>query len=133
MRLLRESWKRELLSEEGKTTEDFKKDLDVKWKIDLFDSNNPILKPVTIPKVSSELNSGIIESKNQFPKFSEIIPEYLNFMRKNKRRLSSIDETEVSYLDFIEIVGDKPISDYTRNDARDYRNIIQNFQKIEER
>ena len=129
MRLLRESWKRELLSEEGKTTEDFKKDLDVKWKIDLFASNNPILKPVTIPKVSSELNSGIIESKNQFPKFSEIIPEYLNFMRKNKRRLSSIDKTEVSYQDFIEIVGDKPISDFTRNDARDYRNIISKLPK----
>ena len=50
-------------------------------------------------------------------------------MRKNKRRLSSIDETEVSYLDFIEIVGDKPISDYTRNDARDYRNIISKLPK----
>ena len=111
MRLLRESWKRELLSEEGKTTEDFKKDLDVKWKIGLFVSNTPILKPITIPKVSSELNSGIIESNNQSPKFSEIIPEYLNFMRKNKRRLSSIDETAVSYQDFIEIVGDKTISD----------------------
>ena len=101
----------------------------MKWKIDLFASNNPILKPVTIPKVSSELNSGIIESKNQFPKFSEIIPEYLNFMRKNKRRLSSIDKTEVSYQDFIEIVGDKPISDFTRNDARDYRNIISKLPK----
>ena len=82
------------------------------------------VKPITIPKVSSELNSGIIESNNQSPKFSEIISEYLNFMRKNKRRLSSIDEKAVSYQDFIEIVGDKPISDYTRNDARDYRNII---------
>ena len=50
-------------------------------------------------------------------------------MRKNKRRLSSIDETKVSYLDFIEIVGDKPISDYTRNDARDYRNIISKLPK----
>ena len=129
MRLLRESWKRELLSEEGKTTEDFKKDLDVKWKIGLFVSNTPLLKPITIPKVSSELNSGIIESNNQSPKFSEIIPEYLNFMRKNKRRLSSIDETAVSYQDFIEIVGDKPISDYTRNDARDYRNIISKLPK----
>ena len=80
-------------------------------------------------KESSELNSGIIESNNQSPKFSEIIPEYLNFMRKNKRRLSSIDETAVSYQDFIEIVGDKPISDYTRNDARDYRNIISKLPK----
>ena len=36
LRLLRESWKKKLLSEEGKTIEDFKKDLDVKWKIGLF-------------------------------------------------------------------------------------------------
>ena len=32
-------------------------------------------------------------------------------------------------LDFIEIVGDKPISDYTRNDARDYRNTISKLPK----
>ena len=42
-------------------------------------------------------------------------------MRRNKRRQSSIDETEVTYHDFIEIIGDKPISEYTRIDARDYR------------
>ena len=30
LRILRESWKRELLNDEGKTTEDFKKDLDEK-------------------------------------------------------------------------------------------------------
>ena len=76
LRILRESWKRELLNDEGKTTEAFKKDLDEKWKMGLFASN-----------------------------------------------------TEVSYLDFIEIVGDKPISDYTRNDARDYRNIISKLPK----
>ena len=45
-------------------------------------------------------------------------------MKRNKRRQSSIDETEVSYYDFIEILGDRPISDYSRNDARDYRNTI---------
>ena len=129
LRILRESWKRELLNDEGKTTEDFKKDLDEKWKMGLFASNTPAVGPITIPKVSSESYSGIIESDNQSPKFSEIIPEYLDFMRKNKRRLSSIDETKVSYLDFIEIVGDKPISDYTRNDARDYRNIISKLPK----
>ena len=45
-------------------------------------------------------------------------------MRRNKRRQSSIDETEVTYHDFIEIIGDKPISEYKKNDARDYRNAI---------
>ena len=124
LRILRESWKRELLNEEGKTTEDFKKDLDEKWKMDLFSSKTPIVRPITIPKVSSESTSEIIESDNQSPKFSEIIHEYLDFMKRNKRRQSSIDETEVSYFDLIEILGDKPISDYTRNDARDYRNTI---------
>ena len=32
LRILRESWKRELLNDEGKTSEDFKNDLEKKWK-----------------------------------------------------------------------------------------------------
>ena len=119
MRILRESWKRELLNDEGKTTEDFKKDLDEKWKMGLFASNTPAVGPITIQKVSSESYSGIFESDNQSPKFSEVIPKYLEFMKRNKRRQSSIDETEVTYQDFIEIIGDKLVSNYTRNDARD--------------
>ena len=54
LRILRESWKRELLNDEGKTTEDFKKDLDEKWKMGLFASNTPAVGPITIPKVSSD-------------------------------------------------------------------------------
>ena len=93
LRILRESWKRELLNDEGKTTEDFKKDLDEKWKMGLFASNTPAVGRITIPKLSSESYSGIIESDNQSPKFSEIIPEYLDVMRNNKRRLSSMKDS----------------------------------------
>ena len=38
--------------------------------------------------------------------------------------MSIIGETKVTYAEFIEILGDRPVSDYTRNDARDYRNAI---------
>ena len=124
LRILRESWKRELLNEEGKTTEDFKKDLDDKWKMDLFAPKTPLVRSITIPKVSSESNPEISETDAESPLFSEIIPVYLEFMTRNKRRQTSIDETEVTYQDFIQILGDRPVSDYTRNDARDYRNAI---------
>ena len=124
LRILRESWKRELLNEEGKTTEDFKKELEEKWKMSLFDSQTPLIRSKTIPETSPQSIPKIVESNNQSPKFSEVIPEYLEFMKRNKRRQSSIYETEVTYQDFIEIIGDKPVSQYTRNDARDYRNTI---------
>ena len=60
LRILRESWKRELLNDEGKTKEDFKKDIDEKWKMGLCASNTAAVGPITIPKVSSESYSGII-------------------------------------------------------------------------
>ena len=129
LRILRESWKRELLNNDGKNSEDFKKELEDKWKIGLFDSDNqtnrlksnPVIKPQSTPKVSQTGSSS--------PRFSVVYHEYLEFMKRNKRRLSSIDETEISFLDFIEIIGDKPISDYTRNDARDYRNALSRLPK----
>ena len=91
LRILRESWKRELLNEEGKTTEDFKKDLDDKWKMDLFAPKTPLVRSITIPKVSSESNPEISETDAESPLFSEIIPVYLEFMTRNKRRQNSID------------------------------------------
>ena len=124
LRILRESWKRELLNDEGKTSEDFKNDLEKKWKIGLFDSKTPPITPKSNQVISSQSITEVTETNSSSPKFSEIIPEYLEFMRRNKRRQSSIDETEVTYHDFIEIIGDKPISEYKRNDARDYRNAI---------
>ena len=118
LRILRESWKKELLNDEGKTTEDFKKELEEKWKIGLFDSRTPQIKP-----------KSNLETSSQSPKFSEIIPEYLDLMRRNKRRDTVIGETEQSYYDFLEIIGNKPIADYTRNDARDYRKALSRIPK----
>lgn len=129
LRILRESWKRELLNGDGKTSEDFKNELEEKWKLSLFDSTKPPISPVSNPLSQPSTVKETAPTSNTAPKFSEVIPQYLEFMKRNKRRLSSIGESEVTYQDFIEIIGDKPISDYTRNDARDYRNTISKIPK----
>ena len=54
LRILRESWKRELLNDEGKTSEDFKNDLEKKWKIGLFDSKTPAITPKSNQVISSQ-------------------------------------------------------------------------------
>ena len=50
-------------------------------------------------------------------------------MRRNKRREGTISETEETYKDFLEILGDKPIGDYTREDGREYRNTLTKLPK----
>ena len=44
LRILRESWKKELLNDEGKTTEDFKKELEEKWKRFIYKNMTSFLK-----------------------------------------------------------------------------------------
>jgi len=56
--------------------------------------------------------------------FSEIISKHLELMRRNKRREQTIKETEQTYEDVIELIGDKPISEYSNIDGRDYRTSI---------
>jgi integrase len=58
------------------------------------------------------------------PLFSKMYPKHLERMRENKRRERTIDETEVFYKDVIELLGDKPIGDYTKIDGRDFRNSL---------
>ena len=36
LKLIRQNWKREFLTDSGKTDEDFRNELDVKWKLGLF-------------------------------------------------------------------------------------------------
>ena len=45
-------------------------------------------------------------------------------MRDNRRREDTICETIETYKDVIELLGDKPISEYTILDGRDYRNSL---------
>ena len=50
-------------------------------------------------------------------------------MRKNRRRETTINETEGTYENIIELFGDKPISEYTNIDGRDYRNKLSKLPK----
>ena len=50
-------------------------------------------------------------------------------MRKNRRREDTIGETEGTYKELIELLGDKPVSDYTNVDGRDYRNKLSKLPK----
>ena len=67
--------------------------------------------------------------KTPSPLFSEVILKHLELMRRNKRREETIKETEQTYEDVKELLGDKPISEYTNIDGRDYRTAIISLPK----
>ena len=75
LRILRESWKRELLNDEGKTTEDFKKDLDEKWEMGLFAFNPPAVGPRRFKKY---LLNHIQESLNLIINLQSFQKSFLN-------------------------------------------------------
>ena len=54
-------------------------------------------------------------------------------MRENKRREKTIGETIETYKDVIELLGNKPIGDYTNIDGRDYRNSLLKIPKNRKR
>jgi hypothetical protein len=124
LKLMRQDWKRVLLTDSGKTDEDFRNELDEKWKLGLFGEEynkkgvvkkfEDYEKPIT-PEVKSK-------SGSPSPLFSKVYPKHLEEMKRNRRRQDTIGETEGTYQELIELIGDKPVGDYTNVDGRDYRN-----------
>ena len=115
LKLIRQNWKRDLLTDSGKTDEDLQNELEEKWKLSLFDKEHQqeeVVEPPT-PEVRSK-------SGSPSPLFSKLYPKHLEEMKKNKRRKDTIGETEGTYKELIEILGEKPVSDYTNVDGRDY-------------
>jgi len=53
-----------------------------------------------------------------------MFPKHIERMRYNKRREQTVNETIETYKDVIELLGNKPIGDYTKIDGRDYRNSL---------
>ena len=125
LKLIRQNWKKDLLNESGKTDDDFREELEEKWKLRLFgdETINSSPEPSSVPPQPS------VQSTGSSPLFSKVYPDYLDFMRRNKRREGTISETEETYKDFLEILGDKPIGDYTREDGREYRNTLTKLPK----
>jgi len=137
LKLMRQDWKRDLLNESGRNDEDFKKEIEEKWRLSLWDNVDDMILPPIIegddipdPTQPYLTQSNSIEVKynkvesSPSPLFSEVIPKHLDQLRRNKRREQTIKETQQTYEDVIELIGDKPISEYSNIDGRDYRTSI---------
>ena len=73
------------------------------------------------------------KSGSPSPLFSKVYPNHFEEMRRNERRLDIIGETEGTYEELIELIGDKPVGDYTNVDGRDYRNTLSKLPKNRKR
>ena len=134
LKVLRETWKRDLLNGERKTVNEYEQELEDKWKLDLFieeksESHEP---SIIIEDSASEPKEPYIvtpSSPSPSPLFSEVTPKHLELMRRNKRRKETIGETEQTYEDVKELIGDKPIGEYTNLDGRNFRTAIISLPK----
>ena len=141
LKLMRQDWKRDLLNETGKNDEDFKNEIEEKWKLSLWDNVDDVIIPPIIegdipePQEPYLVNSQSIEVKynkvksSSSPFFTTLYPKHLEEMREKRRRQDTINEVEGTYKDIIELIGDKPISEYTNVHGRNYREKISKLPK----
>ena len=132
LKVLRESWKRDLLNGERKTVNEYEQKLEEMWKLNLF--NEEKLKDFQ-PSIIIEDSAPepkepyLVTPSSPSPLFSEVTPKHLELMRRNKRRKETIGETEQTYEDVKELIGDKPIGEYTNLDGRNFRTAIISLPK----
>ena len=122
LRLIRNTWKKELLEDSGKSIEDFRKEIYKKFNI----KDEPT-DLVTASKDNQIINDSVItepSKKDDSPKLSEMKDDFLGerllsgFSPKSTREIGSTVD------DFIEIVGDIQISQVSPKDAREFKRII---------
>jgi integrase len=143
LKLIRQNWKRDVLNESGKTDDDFRNELEDKWKLGLWESGedkklnlSPVIEnyapepiePYIVQLKSIEQKYNKIQSSPS-PLFSKVIQEFYERMKINKRRTKTIGASKDAFNQLIEIIGDKPIGDYTNADARDYRSTLSKLPK----
>ena len=139
LRLIRENWKRDLLSKKkttftSKSDNDFYNELEERWKLGLLDdAGEEFETTIIVPNEEPLIKTPKTPKKNTAPLFSNIFPEHLEHLKENRRRLSIIGETEVTYAEFIEILGDRPINSYSNVDGRNYRNTLSKLPKNRKR
>ena len=122
LRLIRNTWKKELLEDSGKSIEDFRNEIYKKFNI----KDEPT-DLVTASKDNQIINDSVITEppkKDDSPKLSEMKDDFLGerllsgFSPKSTREIGSTVD------DFIEIVGDIQISQVSPKDAREFKRII---------
>ena len=131
LQVIREGWKRDLLKGVRKKDEEYLEELEDKWKMKLFGESNDKEIPEPIEVFSSPCSLMDFPSlpidppyKVDSPFFCDMFPKHIERMRYNKRREQTVNETIETYKDVIELLGNKPIGDYTKIDGRDYRNSL---------
>ena len=138
LKLIRQNWKRDLLTDSGKTDDDFRNELEDNWKLGLWKTGEDKklnLSPVIENYAPEPIEPYIVQSKSveqkynkvqssPSPLFSKVFPEFLENMKINKRRTGTIGASKDAFNQLIELVGDKPIGDYNNVDAREYRNAL---------
>jgi len=133
LKLMRQDWKRDLLNESDKNDEDFQNELEEKWKLGLF--GEEYNQEGVVSRRGLEPSTPEVKSKSGSPSplFSKVYPNHLEEMRRNERRQDTIGETEGTYEELIELIGDKPVGDYTNVDGRDYRKKLSKLPKNRKR
>ncbi len=135
LKLMRQEWKKELLWENNKTDDDFRREIDENWKMGLFDNGKVIEEgksqiETKQPQVIQEPTKPQIITT---PLLSKVYPEHLEEMKRRRRREGTIDEAEGTYKELIEILGDKAIGDYTYEDSKEYRLTLTKLPKNRKR
>jgi len=150
LKLIRQNWKRDLLTDSGKTDKDFQNELEEKWKLGLWemDKKNAFARGTHLqPDEPNELelqerlqsSESILGSRiprnnvEPSPILSKVVPEFFDRMTTMKRRRGTIGASKDAINLLIEIIGDKQIADYTNADARDFRNALSKLPKNREK
>ena len=135
LKLMRQDWKRDLLNESDKNDEDFRNEIEDKWKLGLFgeEYNQEGVVKKWVDYVETPTPEVKSKSGSPSPLFSKVYPNHLEEMKRNRRRQDTIGETEGTYQELIELIGDKPVGDYTNVDGRDYRNTLSKLPKNRKR
>ena len=125
LQVIRESWKKDLLKGVRKKDDEYLEELEDKWKLKLFGEHPiPIIETDADEPIEPYRTEPYRVETTSSPLFSQMYPKHLERMRENKRRERTINETIETYKDIIELLGDKPISSYTKIDGRDFRNSL---------
>jgi len=125
LRLIRNTWKKELLEDSGKSIEDFRKEIYKKFNIE-----EGQLTPV-VATDNQIINDSEVQQQveDDSPKLSQMKEDFLGerlmsgFSPKSTREIGSTVD------DFIEIVGDIQISKVKPQDAREFKRIIAKLPK----
>ena len=103
LKLMRQDWKRDLLNESDKNDEDFRNEIEDKWKLGLFgeEYNKEGVVKKWVDYVETPTPEVKSKSGSPSPLFSKVYPNHLEEMKRNRRRQDTIGETEATYQELI--------------------------------